>query len=540
MHEHPPATTAIVITTYNHARYLAEALDSCVQQTLCPDEIIVVDDGSTDDPASVVGRYKDVRLIRQENRGLAAARNSGLAATNAMYVTFLDADDRLLPEALEIGLAKLRGDSEAALVYGAHRLIGANGEPASGKFYTPVSDDPYIQLIRAGNFIAMHAAVLFDREKLASAGGYNEDFRSCEDYELLLRIARFHRVISHDRIVAEYRMHGDNMSKNSAFMLKTSIRALDLQPSASGRRVELQDAIRDGKQFWKTYYAGQMYIQAVSEIRKAPRSVGTYSKLMRAFFTAPAVFLKSVKKGIAKRTAKRVPASIGRMLSGPAWVPPLGKVRFGDFARVNPISDCFGFDRGQPIDRYYIEKFLARNAQYIRGRVLEIGDNSYTRMFGDSQVSQSDVLHVDLNHPTATFRGDLTDPQVLPANAFDCIVFTQTLHLIFDMPKAVAALERVLKPGGVLLLTVPGITPVDRGEWGDTWYWSLTKPALAQLLSGPFDAKDIATEHRGNVLAAVSFLQGLAASEVPADKLDVVDPAFPVLVAARATKRQAR
>jgi SAM-dependent methyltransferase len=235
--------------------------------------------------------------------------------------------------------------------------------------------------------------------------------------------------------------------------------------------------------------------------------------------------------------ARNAPSAIGRHMPERLWAPPVGAVKLGDFARTAPISDSFGFDRGKPIDRYYIENFLGKSADDIRGRVLEIGDNDYTLRFGGSKVDMSDVLHVDARNPHATIVGDLSKSGILPSDAFDCIVLTQTLHLIFDMRKALAELARSLKPGGTLLITVPGITRVDRGEWGYTWYWSLTDLALAQLLAEFFDKEDVLVETFGNVFAAVCFLQGLAVSEVPTSKLDVLDPSFPVVVTAKVVKR---
>src|SRR4029077_15967544 len=144
--------------------------------------------------------------------------------------------------------------------------------------------------------------------------------------------------------------------------------------------------------------------------------------------------------------------------------------------RTQPISPNFGFDRGTPVDRYYIEAFLAAHSGDIRGRTLEVGDDSYCRRFGKEIVRQ-DVLHIAADNPGATIVGDLSVPGVLPEEAFDCLVITQTLHLVYDMHAAVAAMYRALKPGGVLLLTCPGISQVDRREWGATWFWSLTRLA---------------------------------------------------------------
>ena len=233
---------------------------------------------------------------------------------------------------------------------------------------------------------------------------------------------------------------------------------------------------------------------------------------------------------------RKIARRLRRILSRDRDQLALGAVRFGDLARTVPVSECYGYDRGQPIDRYYIEKFLFSAAADIRRRVLEIGDNTYTVTFGGGRVLQSDILHVDASNPKATLVGDLCDTSVLPDNAFDCIILTQTLQLIFDMPAAISTLARSLKPSGVLLITVPGITPI-LGHWSGSWYWSLTGVSLARLLAINFDPRDISVATYGNVFSAVCFLEGLAVSEVQTRKLDVNDAAFPVIVAARAVKR---
>ena len=124
-------------------------------------------------------------------------------------------------------------------------------------------------------------------------------------------------------------------------------------------------------------------------------------------------------------------------------------IDFGSLRRVVPISRHFGFDRGTPIDRYYIEKFLEKNAEDIRGRTLEIGDDSYTQQFGDDQTTKRDVLHVHADNASATFVGDLTNADHIPSDTFDCFVLTQTIHLIVDVASALRTVHRLLKPGGV-------------------------------------------------------------------------------------------
>jgi SAM-dependent methyltransferase len=203
-------------------------------------------------------------------------------------------------------------------------------------------------------------------------------------------------------------------------------------------------------------------------------------------------------------------------------------------ASTTPLCVEFGYSRGTPIDRHYIEAFLEKHSTDIRGRVLEIGDDTYSRRFGGDRITKQDVLHIHAGHPQATIGGDLADPGVLPQQTFDCIILTQTLHLIFDMTIAVEQIHAALRPGGVALITVPGISPIDRGEWKTSWYWSLTDIALERLLSGSFKREKVTISTQGNLFAATAFLHGAAVEEVEKAKLAHFDPAYPVTIAARA------
>jgi SAM-dependent methyltransferase len=189
------------------------------------------------------------------------------------------------------------------------------------------------------------------------------------------------------------------------------------------------------------------------------------------------------------------------------------------------------------VDRRYVETFLASCSLDISGRVLEIGDNSYTTRFGGGRVTTSDVLNRYDGHPSTTFVGDLAQGDDLPSETFDCIILTQTLHLLLNIPAAVATLRRILKQGGVLLVTVPWVSPIDRGEWDESWCWSIAPTALNRLLSDRFGAQNVEVRHYGNVYSATAFLYGLAEHELNSAMLDVHDPYCPVIVAARAFRR---
>ena len=236
----------------------------------------------------------------------------------------------------------------------------------------------------------------------------------------------------------------------------------------------------------------------------------------------------------------RMRARIGgaRRKYGLHW-PRRGRVDFGDLRRVTPISASFGMDRGQAIDRYYIEAFLAANAGRIAGRVLELGDAFYTEKFGGARVARSDVLHVVAGNPVATIVADLADAPQIADESFDCVIFTQSLQMIYDMGATLRTLHRILRPGGTLLVTTAGVAKVGRRLGRDDWgeYWRHTGQGLAAQAEEFFPGAEAEIVTYGNVLAATAFLQGLASEELEAAELEYVDPDFEVIVAARITRR---
>jgi hypothetical protein len=209
-----------------------------------------------------------------------------------------------------------------------------------------------------------------------------------------------------------------------------------------------------------------------------------------------------------------------------------------DFRRLDPVSRVFGFDRGLPIDRYFIEQFLEANAHDIRGRVLEIADNTYTRRFGGNRVSRSDVLATQ-EQVNATYVGDLSTGRGVPDEAFDCIILTQTLNVIYDVKGTIATCHRCLTSGGVVLATLPCICQISRHDmdrWGD--YWRFTTLSARKLFEEFFCAEDVLVQAHGNVFVAVAFLHGLASEELSPKELEFNDPDYQVLITVRALKTQ--
>jgi hypothetical protein len=198
--------------------------------------------------------------------------------------------------------------------------------------------------------------------------------------------------------------------------------------------------------------------------------------------------------------------------------------------RTAPFEPDFGCNRGTPIDRYYIEHFLQANKHFIKGLVIEIGDNIYTKKFGQA-IEKSEVLHYDNSLAKATIIGDLTKTSTLPAGIADCFICTQTLNFIFDLDLAVAGIRHLLKKGGVGLITVAGLCQIskyDFDRWGD--YWRFTTQSTRQLFEKHFDKDDITIQAYGNVFAATCLLQGVVTEDVTHGELDVKDEVYQVVI----------
>lgn len=204
---------------------------------------------------------------------------------------------------------------------------------------------------------------------------------------------------------------------------------------------------------------------------------------------------------------------------------------------AEPASRRFAFDRGTPIDRLLIERFLERHAEDIRGRALEVENGGYLRKFGGDRLARIDVLHAVAGNPEATIVGDLASGEGLPWGVFDCLVLTQTLHVIYDIHAVVKNIHRMLKPGGVALVTIPGISQISRYDadrWGD--YWRMTPDAALRLFGESFRPEWIKVESYGNVRMAAAYLYGLAAEEIPESVLRETDRDYPLLICVRAVK----
>jgi hypothetical protein len=196
------------------------------------------------------------------------------------------------------------------------------------------------------------------------------------------------------------------------------------------------------------------------------------------------------------------------------------------------------FERGTPIDRYYIEAFLDRQRDDVRGVVLEVGDATYTRRYGDSKVTHSDVLHAASGNPEATIVGDLTTGENIAFNRYDCLILTQVYPFVYDVHAAIRHSYAALREDGVLLATLPSISQISRDDmehWGD--YWRFTSASARRLFGDVFGSENVMVDAFGNVLSACAFLYQLGSHELSRTELDERHPDYELTVVVRAVKR---
>jgi SAM-dependent methyltransferase len=244
---------------------------------------------------------------------------------------------------------------------------------------------------------------------------------------------------------------------------------------------------------------------------------------------------RDAMKATPAKTPTGIAGGVRRRVREHAW-RILRPVRLGALGRTEPLSREWGYDRGKPIDRYYIDAFIERHRADITGRVLEIKDSRYTQRFGTS-VTQRDVLDINAENPRATFVADLAAADVVPSDAFDCCIVTQTLQYIFDVHAGVRHLHRVLRPGGVLLATVPVLSKLLDPAMGYTDYWRFTPDSCNRLFGDVFGKENFALEGHGNVLTSIAFLSGMAQEELSRADFGHEDPLYPLILTIRAVKR---
>lgn len=266
----PASATApivsVVIPCYRQAHFLPEAVESVLAQTYPHHEIVVVDDGSPDDTREVARRYPQVRYLHQANQGLSVARNAGIRASTGEFVVCLDADDRLTPEALAVGVRELLAHPECACVAGDHLLVDENRNIVPSWPRTPIARDHYLALLR-GNAFWCPATVVYRRSVFDAIGGFDPSVNPAADYDMYLRIARRFPIHTHAHPVADYRVHRSGMSRNSALMLEHSMRVLRAQRRLIKGQPAYEEACDAGIQACQTLYGTRLVADIGEHLR---------------------------------------------------------------------------------------------------------------------------------------------------------------------------------------------------------------------------------------------------------------------------------
>lgn len=268
-----PDLVSVIIPCYNGARFLPEAIESVLNQTHLQFEIILVDDGSVDNSIEVVSRYPRIRCIIQTNQGVAAARNRGVRESQGSYLVFLNQDDRLLPNALEINLGCLKAHPDRGFIFGCSRLIASDGTPWQHEIeQQPVEEKDYYRAFLSGGQICSKicppSTVMFRRAVFDFVGGFDASMPPADDYDMYLRIARLFPIYCHNQEIVEYRIHDANQSGNSALMLKACLRALKAQWKYVKGNKDYEEAYNTGKKYWQDFWGNML-------IGKVPNQVKT-------------------------------------------------------------------------------------------------------------------------------------------------------------------------------------------------------------------------------------------------------------------------
>jgi len=511
-------TVSIVVPFLDPRPFFPEAIASVLAQTYEKWELLLVDDGSSDGSeelaAAFTALYPDrIRCLRHDGggtRGMSSSRNRGLAEARGSYVAFLDADDVWYPTKLEEQMALLSAYPKVAMTYGPTEWwYSWTGKPSDrGRDFVQELGIPLDTVLEPPSLVTAllrreHPTMtpaLVRRDSLLRAGGFEDSFQGLyEDQAACVKIAADHPVLVSSGCWYRWRQH------------PRSSCAVSL---ASGRYAN----------------ARELFLAWLDD-----------------FFRARGIVDSEAWHGLEHARAGE-PATPTRPSLGERWREHghrvTGKLRglrrpisFGDLDRAEPFSRSWGYERGRPVDRFYIEGFLAEHAIDVRGRLLEVGGDDYTRTFGAERVLSSDVFHIDASNPKATIVADLMSAPEVPANSFDCVICTQTLQFIEDPARAIGTLHRILAPGGVLLATFPGISQMGSDEWQESWCWRFTPRSARMLFVEHFGEAGVQVRSYGNVTAAVAFLHGLSVEDVPLRHLTRHDPSYDVLLAVRAVKQ---
>ena len=468
-----------------------------------PDVIAIVADPTTparsDEWLRAFAQSRGARFLRASAAQPGAVWNAGLRAAGPVdFGLCLEAGDRLDRQALELFGRQFTSDA-IVLATSAVEWLG----PGSQRRFSVPDECSTPALLQ--DFHSAHVSSLFRWKAWHDANGFDEELPALEHTDLWLRLLA----------------PGSQGAVDRRPLLRRSVRATALY-RRTWESPDYAQAVRRLLERHREAAAALTGPMLQARDRDYHRVLKRYQASLRVERAA----MDSLRDARRAREAAlaAVPGHFGTALE---WGPRTRSVAF---------SHDWGYDRGTPVDRPFIERFLQRHGSDIGGDVLEIQEDDYTRRLGGDQVERREVLDLDPANQLATIVGDLRSLDHVPADTFDSIVLTQTLHVIDDMRAVLRECHRVLKPGGVLLATLPSASRVCLEYGRDADYWRVTAAGARQLFSEVFAPASVDVEALGNSLTNAAFSFGLASEELPPHSFETSDPYFPLVVGVRAVK----
>lgn len=495
-----PLTFTVAVTSSAGGVALARTLDSILRQTSCGSaEIIVGVDAAAarvHEGIAAIAAPTGARLVSCEGATPGAALNRCVGAGSGKYAIVLDEGDGLPDTALAAAEIAFGGGASVAALCCTPCVGFAQLEtrrPTAGDLEQALAE-PH----------TAPAAFLFRRADWERMGGYDERLRSLIEYEFCLRLLE-----------------------------RGKVAVLDIPPIR-------RQVLRTGR--LRREWEPEDYEHSLALVLERHRPVlqRDPARYLAARERDSAALLARHRALVARRddAVRRTREARERVLDLRGFLRGHGhdRVDLGELQHAFPVSRDWGYDRGTPVDRVFIERFIADHAADVRGRVLEIQEGDLSKRFGGRAVTRIDVLDIAPQNPRATVIGDLRRVPDVPDDTYDCILLTQTLHVIDDMVAVLRECRRMLKAGGALLVTFPCASRVcvEYGPDGD--FWRATEAGVRRLVASVFGERAVSTVTLGNVLTTTAFVQGLAAHELPAAKFDEHDPSNPTLIGVRALK----
>ncbi len=522
------------MTLCRHNRHIQDALSSLLNQTRPVDEILIVDSSTDSAPADLASSSHNIRYLRHEAVNAAAARNLGIRETTSDCLLFLDPNDLLLPNGVETAIRYFEDHPETDIALFDFKWTddAAHSVWPSGR-NQHVPNDPLLHLL-SGDCVFAPSSTFYRRRAFPEVGDFLSSVAAACDRDFLLRAAQSLSVVVEDAIIAKCRPLQES-PKNVLNATRKALRQVDLD----GRPPQYRNMRRQGIARAEAAYGGFLWRKIRGHVRQRKLGAAMLTDTWKVATAYPHLVAAELGQFVRHRVGNKFYPLATANQKQVRHLRALARLQLKG---AQSVSTQFGYDRGQPLDRYYIERFLSDHSPSICGRVLEIKNSHYTKRFGGDRVSQSDVLHPDAAWPEATLHGNLTDPSAFEANQFDCVILTQTLHLIYNMRAVLKTVEKILKPGGILLATAPCISKIYQLNEPphlklDQDSWRMTKWSFGKVLSEFFPEEQVHVSAAGNLVVNAAFLYGLAAEDLPSAILHQSDSDNEMILLATAVKQ---